>query len=76
MTMMFAGGVTYFAGMFLCMVIFNVPLNNALASLDASSPEANAVWRRYLKDGTAWNHLRTAACLVACGLFFYAIVIL
>jgi uncharacterized membrane protein len=70
---LFAGGATYFAGMFLCTVVFNVPLNNALASVDLSSTEAAAAWERYLKKWTFWNHVRTAASVVACALFICAI---
>jgi uncharacterized membrane protein len=68
-----AAGATYFVGMFLCTVVFNVPLNNALASVDLSSAEAAVAWHRYLKEWTFWNHARTAASVVACGLFIWAI---
>jgi uncharacterized membrane protein len=69
----FAAGVTYFTGMFLCTVVFNVPLNNVLASVDVSSTEAAAAWGRYLKTWTFWNHVRAAASVVACVLFIYGI---
>jgi uncharacterized membrane protein len=70
---MLTGGIVYAAGMFLCTVIFNVPLNNALAAADPGSAEAANVWSRYLKDWTTWNHLRTLASMIACGLFIAAI---
>jgi hypothetical protein len=31
-------------------MVFNVPLNDALAAADPSSPEAASLWTRYLKD--------------------------
>ena len=60
-------GMVYFVGMFVCTVIFNVPLNNLLAKLNEDSTHADAVWSRYLKTWTQWNHLRTVSSLVTCG---------
>ena len=51
-------GAVYFVGMFVCTVVFNVPLNNSLARLDSNSDDANQVWSRYLVTWTRWNHLR------------------
>jgi uncharacterized membrane protein len=48
---MLAGGVLYVLGMFVCTMIFNVPLNNALAAADPASAEAASLWARYLTDG-------------------------
>jgi uncharacterized membrane protein len=71
---MLTGGVTYVAGMFLCTAARNVPLNNALDAVAPASAEADAVWSRYLTVWTRWNHVRTIACTLACGLFIAAIV--
>ena len=59
-------GVVYFLGMFICTVLFNVPLNNSLAKLDKHGNQENYVWSHYLKTWTNWNHLRTVASLVTC----------
>ncbi len=59
-------GVVYFVGMFVCTILFNVPLNNSLVNLDPNSANANQVWSRYLKIWTNWNHLRTVSSLVTC----------
>ena len=59
-------GAVYFFGMFVCTVLFNVPLNNSLAKLDKNSDNAHRVWSRYLKTWTNWNHLRTVSSLVTC----------
>ena len=59
-------GSVYFVGMFVCTVVFNVPLNNSLARLDQNSANADPVWSRYLKTWTNWNHLRTASSLITC----------
>lgn len=61
-------GVVYFVGMFMCTVIFNVPLNNLLAGLNKDSVNAQEVWSHYLKTWTKWNHLRTVSSLVTCAL--------
>jgi uncharacterized membrane protein len=66
--LMVAGGLVYVAGMFGCTVAFNVPLNQRLDK----TPEA--VWPRYLRVWTNWNHLRTVACVVAGVLFVLALL--
>lgn len=70
---MLAGGVLYVLGMFVVTMIFNVPLNNALAAADPGSQEAASLWARYLTDWTMWNHVRTVASTLACALFISAI---
>jgi uncharacterized membrane protein len=65
-TLIVAACALYFVGMFVATVAFNVPLNDALAA-DAS------VWARYLEEWTLWNHVRTVAALIACGLFIAAL---
>jgi len=72
-TAMLAGGLIYVAGMFLCTMFFNVPLNNALAAVDPASAETASVWARYRKDWTLWNHLRTIASTAACALYIAAL---
>jgi uncharacterized membrane protein len=61
-------GMVYFVGMFACTVVFNVPLNNALARLGPDSDNAQQIWSHYLITWTKWNHLRTASSLVTCAL--------
>ena len=70
---MLAGGVLYVLGMFVVTMIFNVPLNNALAAADPVSHEAASLWARYLAEWTVWNHVRTVASTAACTLFIAAI---
>jgi uncharacterized membrane protein len=50
-------------------MVFNVPLNDALAPLAPASPEAAELWTRYLRKWTFWNHLRTIAPIVSAVLF-------
>jgi uncharacterized membrane protein len=61
-------GAIYFVGMFVCTVVFNVPLNHLLAGVNEDNANAEEVWSLYLKTWTLWNHLRTVSSLVTCGL--------
>jgi uncharacterized membrane protein len=70
---MVAGGALYVLGMFVVTVIFNVPLNDALAAADPESHETASLWARYLTDWTLWNHVRTVSSTAACALFIAAI---
>jgi uncharacterized membrane protein len=70
---MLAGGVIYVVGMFIITMVFNVPLNDALAAVDPAGAEAAPLWARYLKDWTTWNHVRTIASTAACALYIAAI---
>jgi uncharacterized membrane protein len=69
-TAMFAGGLIYVAGMFLCTIAFNVPLNNRLAAVESAA----LVWTGYLKEWTMWNHVRTITSTAACILYTWTIV--
>jgi uncharacterized membrane protein len=64
---MIAGGAAYVVGMFVVTMLFNVPLNNALAR------DGEAAWDRYLRVWTAWNHVRALASIAAAVLFVVAI---
>lgn len=70
--LMLAGGLIYLLGMFVCTIVFNVPLNNELARAGAGAGSAE-VWARYLKDWTLWNHVRTVASAMATVLFIVAL---
>jgi len=74
-TAMLAGGLIYVAGMFLCTIFFNVPLNNALAVVEPASVEAASVWGRYRDRWTVWNHVRTIASTAACALYIAALTV-
>jgi uncharacterized membrane protein len=52
----------------------NVPLNDALAALPADGPAAAELWPRFLSGWTTWNHVRTAASLVAAALLMCALL--
>lgn len=52
----------------------NVPRNDLLAALDPTDPRADELWRRYLREWTAWNHVRTAASLAAAALLVVSLL--
>jgi uncharacterized membrane protein len=70
-----AASLIYIAGSLLVTMIFNVPLNDALAAATPASSEGAALWARYLKEWTWWNHVRTALPLAAMVLFIIALVV-
>jgi uncharacterized membrane protein len=68
------GSLLYLLGCFLVTMAFNVPRNNALAAVDPTSTAGAELWRGYVTGWTAWNHVRTAACLAAAALLTIALV--
>jgi len=63
------GAALYLMGCFLVTVVCNVPRNNRLAALDPAAPGAEAEWRKYVREWTAWNHVRAVASLAAAVAF-------
>jgi uncharacterized membrane protein len=68
-----AGAGLYVIGTVVVTMVFNVPLNNALAAVDPASGEGAAVWADYLRSWTNWNHVRGLAALAASGAFIFAL---
>lgn len=60
-----AGAVCYLLGTFLVTMVCNVPLNNALANLQADAEESADVWKNYQETWNRWNHVRTVTSLAA-----------
>jgi uncharacterized membrane protein len=60
-----AASLIYLAGCLGVTLVFNVPLNHALAVVPAHAPDGVSFWSRFLKVWTSWNHVRTAAAIVA-----------
>ena len=66
------GAALYLLGPVGTTIAGNVPLNDALARLDAADPQAEARWRDYSRRWTALNHLRTALGIAAAALLVAA----
>jgi uncharacterized membrane protein len=70
-----AAAVIYIVGSFVVTMVFNVPLNNALAPVTSAAGDGGALWTRYLSDWTFWNTVRTAAPLLAMVLFIWGLIL-
>ena len=66
--------VIYLVGCIVVTMVRNVPLNNALAAATPGTPEAAALWTRYLSEWTFWNTVRTVAPVVSAVLFTAALL--
>jgi len=71
--MMLTGATLYIVASFLSTIVFNVPLNDALAKVDGHTAEAAQLWSTYLSDWVQWNHVRTVASLLAACAFVKAL---
>ncbi len=67
------GSLCYLIGCVGVTVVFNVPLNNALAKANPSSSDTLLLWTTYVRTWTAWNHVRTVTGLVAAALLLMAL---
>jgi len=63
------GALFYLAGTILVTMFGNVPLNNQLAAASATDPSTREVWEHYLDRWMLWNHIRTAAAMIAALLY-------
>ena len=64
-----AGALLYLVGTFLVTGLGNVPLNDQLAAVSATDPEAISVWKHYLDRWTLLNTIRTVAAIAAVLMF-------
>ncbi|GLW47980.1 membrane protein [Streptomyces sp. NBRC 14336] len=67
------GSALYLFGSFGVTMVANVPRNDALAKLEPGTAEASAYWTAYVREWTAWNHVRTVASAAACVSYLLAL---
>jgi uncharacterized membrane protein len=67
------GGLLYLVGAILLTIVYHVPRNDALATLDPNEPGAASHWDRYAITWTAWNHARTVFPLAAAAMLTIAL---
>lgn len=72
--LLFATGLNYVCGMFLCTALFNVPLNNRLAAAGEDERAKAETWPLYFEHWTRWNHLRSVCSLATLILSIYYLV--
>jgi uncharacterized membrane protein len=63
------GSLLYLVGAVGVTIMFNVPLNDALAIAKPDSTDGANLWAKYLTDWTFWNHVRTVAAIAAAAVF-------
>jgi len=68
-----AGSLLYLVGAILVTIVFNVPMNEDLETVEPESVEAANLWTRYLTNWTAWNHVRTVASFLGAVTFILAL---
>lgn len=69
-----AGAISYFVGTFLVTGLGNVPLNDQLAAVSATDPDAVPVWKHYLDRWTLLNTIRTLAAAAATLTFVIGLI--
>lgn len=67
------GSLLYLVGTVGVTIAFNVPLNDALATVKPDSNDGANLWASYLTNWTIWNHIRTIAALAAAALLTIAL---
>jgi len=67
------GSLLYLVGTVGVTIVFNVPLNEALATVEPGSTDGVNLWASYLANWTNWNHVRAAAALAAAASFTIAL---
>ncbi|SNT29881.1 DUF1772 domain-containing protein [Antarctobacter heliothermus] len=73
MVMMLAG-LTYLVGCFGVTVVFNVPMNETLAGMEASADATLDYWTgTYLPRWSFWNTVRTVACGLSAALLLFSL---
>lgn len=63
--LLLGGAALYLVGCVGVTIVGNVPLNVALAALDPTGADVAGRWAEFAGPWTAWNHVRTVACLAA-----------
>ena len=74
-TLVALSGMIYLVGSFGVTLVFNVPLNEAVARMDLTIEDTQWFWSAtYLPRWTFWNSVRTAACTAASAFLFLGIL--
>lgn len=68
------GSLLYLAGTIGVTMVFNVPLNNALAAARPETAEAASLWAHYLERWTMWNTVRMVASAASMTMLVVALL--
>jgi uncharacterized membrane protein len=69
-----AAAALYLVGTIVVTIAANVPRNDALEQLDPHGVSAGDGWDRYVREWTAWNHVRLVTSLAAAALLTIALI--
>lgn len=73
-TLILLAALVYLVGCFGVTVAFNVPMNQALASMDLTEDATEDYWRKtYMPRWTFWNSVRTGAAALAAALLLFGV---
>lgn len=72
--LLLAAALLHIVGSIGVTMLGNVPLNDALAAFQPGEAGAGDIWQRFLRDGSLWNHVRTAASLCSAVVFLIALI--
>ena len=76
-TLIALASLTYLFGCFAVTVVFNVPMNEALAKMDLAEGSIQSYWTdTYLPRWTFWNTVRTIACALAAAVLLFGLTAL
>jgi uncharacterized membrane protein len=67
------GSALYLVGTILLTLVYHVPRNEALATVELNGADAESLWPRYLSGWTAWNHVRATTAFAAAITFTIAL---
>ena len=73
--MILAAALIYFVGCFGVTVVFNVPMNEALARMELSLEATRDYWlQTYVPRWTFWNSVRAAAAAISAALLLFGLL--
>ena len=72
-TLVLAGCALVLDGAIVVTMAANVPLNDALMTVDPDAADAPTRWSSYFSDWMPWNHARAATAIAASGLLIAAL---
>ncbi len=74
-TLIVVAALIYLIGCFGVTVVFNVPMNEALAGMDPAAEATRDYWTAsYVPRWTFWNTVRTLACAASAALLLFGLI--
>lgn len=74
LVLILAAALIYIVTVFVVTTLGNVPMNERLEQMEASSTEATAYWQVYCRVWIRWNHVRTIGCVATAACYLISVV--